>query len=91
MAVQQPQRVAQLRAVLVERFAEFHLGTKPFGHSGETVTQTVARWRKGYCSAAMANSGFMAPWTSPSDPVASSHYVRRGVEFVSPGGAPSRS
>lgn len=67
LSSQHPQRVRRLRALLAQRWDEFHLGDRPFGRNGEKPLQTVARWRRGYCAAALGNHGFMAPWYAPGD------------------------
>jgi arylsulfatase B len=64
---QHPQHVRRLRALLARRWDEFHLGERPFGRNGEKPLQTVARWRRGYCAAALGNRGFMAPWYASAD------------------------
>ena len=48
---------------------EDHVTQRVFGRVGETPAQTVARWRRGYCGAALRHGGFMAPWAAPGDPV----------------------
>ena len=68
-----------MRALLRERYAAFHLGPKPFGREGETkAQQTVDRWRRGYCGAAFANGGLMAPWWRTDEVVPPSRWGVRG-------------
>lgn len=69
LALQEPLRVDRLRKVLASRYDAFHLGPKPFGRKGERPVQTVDRWRKGYCGAAMVHKGLMAPWMAMTDPL----------------------
>lgn len=76
LALAEPERVDALRARLHQRFEEFHLGPKPFGIGRETPTQTVSRWRKGYCGAALAHHGMMAPWKSARDDIHPSSFGR---------------
>lgn len=63
------QHVDRLRSALIQRWDEFHLGERRFGRLGEKPTQTVTRWRRGYCGAALRHSGFMAPWAAQDEAV----------------------
>jgi hypothetical protein len=56
LAEQHPARVETLREHLDRRHREFHLG--PVARGNETATEQVARWRSGWCGAALAHRGF---------------------------------
>lgn len=83
LALQKPDTVERLRALLAERYHAFHLGPKPFGRRGEKQKATVDRWRKGYCNAAYTHGGLMAPWVPSSEPLPTTSWaVRDGVSLA---------
>lgn len=77
LAPQMPAKVDSLRERLNERYQSFHLAGVPRGE--ETATQQVARWRRGWCGAALANKGFMGPWKAFDDPTRPAYYKRAGT------------
>ena len=82
LAGDHPARVDTMRRRLDERWSAFRPQNQPrvilADGRKETATQRVARWRAGWCGAALANHGFMAPWRPLTDPTRRAYYKKAG-------------
>ena len=78
-----PGTVEQLRQRLRQRFTEFHLTGVPRQSKADALAM-VARWRDGYCSAALRHFGFMTPWKTASEPVRASYYQGTAARYGAP-------